>query len=92
MIRRLAALFLLLSTAVAADVPVSTAPLAAAPGFRSQPQIASDGANFLVVWVDSRAQIGYPSVWATLVGPDGRVVGPPAGSRVSPQGSRSPAV
>ena len=76
-------LLLLAATTFAAELPVSTPAVTLAAGDQIQPQIASDGTNFLVVWRDNRHQDNFQSVWATRVGPDGRMLDLPTGTPIS---------
>lgn len=56
------------------DVPVSSPTIGRATGAQRKPQVATDGRDFLAVWIDSRG--GYGSLYATRVLADGTVLDP----------------
>ena len=54
----------------------------AAPGSRNNPQLASDGTNFLAAWRDGRGGSGYEPIFAARIAPDGRMLDEPTGIAV----------
>src|SRR5438874_1780110 len=82
-------LFSLIATAVlaAADVPVSTPVYINAPGHQAPAAVASDGKQFLVVWLDERPAAG---LYASRVGGSG-VVFDRTGIRIASRASAATA-
>jgi hypothetical protein len=64
---------------VAADgTPTDTVPLllTRSANFQDAPAVASDGTNYLVVWVDARAGTSKWQIWGTIVSSTGEILKP----------------
>lgn len=78
-----AALTLLLAAPVLPqEIPLTGVQYGAAPGSRNNPQLASDGTNFLAAWRDGRGGSGYEPIFAARIAPDGRMLDEPTGIAV----------
>lgn len=56
------------------DVPVTSPTIARAAGTQNKPHVATDGHDFLAVWIDSRG--GFSSLYGTRLLADGTVLDP----------------
>ena len=66
------------------ELPLSEPEYGLLPSGHSNPHIATNGSDYLVVWTDSRGG-GEPAVWAARMRPDGTLLDP-TGIRVAASG------
>lgn len=81
-----------MTAAVAAqEVPLTGVQYGPAPFDRQNPQVASDGTNFLAAWRDGRTSNGDRSIFAARFAPDGRLLDEPTAIAVPDARDDAPA-